>query len=517
MIQGPVVLLILDGVADGARNAFDATFQAGMPHLNALRKRYAATQLQSGGEFVGLPEGQFGNSEVGHMNLGAGRVVWQELTRIDAAIKKGTFRQNPAMGQLLSELMASGKRLHLMGLVSPGGVHSHQNHLVALAQWAQAEGVPTAIHAFLDGRDTAQKSADGFLAQLLEDLKLCPAVKVASLCGRYVVMDRDKRWERVVRAWKMLVDGEAEFTATDALKGIQAAYDRGETDEFVSPTATADFQPIQDGDGIIFFNFRADRAREFSHALANPAFEGFSRTRLPKAKLVTFTQYEQELDPFVSVAYAPQNLTNILGELVARQGWKQLRTAETEKYAHVTFFFNGGREEPFEGEERRLVPSPKVATYDLMPEMSCHEVTRGLVEAIREDRFRFIVCNLANGDMVGHTGDLSAAVMACNIVDDAVRQVAEAVLSMKGALLVTADHGNADCMRDEAGNPHTAHTSNPVPAVIVAEGFEGRQLRAGGALCDVAPTLLELMTLEQPAEMDGQSLLRLSGKSEAAY
>jgi len=330
-------------------------------------------------------------------------------------------------------------------------------------------------------------------------------------------MDRDKRWERVVRAWRMLVEGSPEFREADALAAIRAAYDRGETDEFVSPTATADFQPIQDGDGVIFFNFRADRAREFSHALVDPSFDGFPRPNRPSVKLVTFTQYDTELDPFVSVAYAPQNLANILGELVARRGWKQLRTAETEKYAHVTFFFNGGREEPFQGEERRLVPSPKVATYDLMPEMSCHEVTRGLVEAIRAGEHRFIVCNLANGDMVGHTGDLSAAVMACGIVDDAVRQVADAVLAAKGALLVTADHGNADCMRDEAGNPHTAHTSNPVPAVIVAEGFEGRQLRSGGALCDVAPTLLELMGLEQPSEMEGQSLLRLSGKAEAAY
>jgi 2,3-bisphosphoglycerate-independent phosphoglycerate mutase len=515
MIQGPVVLLILDGVADGLRNAFDAPFQAGMPHLNRLRGHYAATQLQSGGESVGLPEGQFGNSEVGHMNLGAGRVVWQELTRIDAAIKKGTFRQNPAMEQLLSELKVSGQRLHLLGLVSPGGVHSHQNHLVALAQWAQAEGVPTVVHAFLDGRDTAQKSADGFLGQLSEDLTSCPCVKLGSLCGRYVVMDRDHRWERVLRAWKLLVDGEAEFTSADALAGIRAAYDRGETDEFVSPTATEDFQPLQDGDGVIFFNFRADRAREFCHALVNPAFSGFPRARVPKVKLVTFTQYDMELDPFVRVAYAPQNLANILGELVARQGWKQLRTAETEKYAHVTFFFNGGREEPFAGEERQLVPSPKVATYDLMPEMSCHEVTRGLVEAIRAGQYRFIVCNLANGDMVGHTGDLNAAVMACGIVDDAVRQVAEAVLAAKGALLVTADHGNADCMRDEAGNPHTAHTSNPVPAVLVAEGFAGRQLRSGGALCDVAPTLLELMGLERSAEMEGESLLRLSGQAGA--
>ena len=506
MIQGPIVLLILDGFGDGARNAFDATFVAGMPHLNDLRRRYAATQLEAGGEGVGLPPGQFGNSEVGHMNLGAGRVVWQELTRIDAAIRKGTFRDNPAMGALLAGLKASGKRLHLLGLVSDGGVHSHQNHLVALAQWAQAEGVPTTIHAFLDGRDTAQKSADGYLQWLAFQLRSCPLVTLGSLCGRYVVMDRDKRWERVERAWKLLVDGLPEFEAEDAQAGIKAAYDRGETDEFVSPTRLGAFQPIQDGDGAIFFNFRADRARELCHALVDPEFAGFPRRRVPAIRLVTFTAYERELEPYVSVAYPPQNLSNILGELVARAGWKQLRTAETEKYAHVTYFFNGGREEPFAGEERRLVPSPRVPTYDLQPEMSAHDVVRGLLEAIHGGQFRFLVCNLANPDMVGHTGDLNAATAACAVVDDAIRQIASATLARGGALLVTADHGNCECMRDEKGNPHTAHTTNPVPAVLVAEGFEARQLRAGGALSDVAPTLLRLMGLPQPAEMDGVSL-----------
>jgi len=509
MITGPIALLILDGFGDGPRNAFDATFVAGMPAFNGLRRHFAATQLLSGGEAVGLPEGQFGNSEVGHMNLGAGRVVWQELTRIDAAIKKGTFRQNEAMGQLLARLKASGRRLHLMGLVSPGGVHSHQNHLVALAQWAQDEGVPTTIHAYLDGRDTEQKSSDGFLQWLEFQLRNLSLVKVGSLCGRYVVMDRDKRWERVERAWRMLVDGVAEFEAVDAMAGINAAYARGETDEFVSPTKLADFQPIQDGDGIIFFNFRADRARQFSHALVHPDFSAFPQAKRPKVDLVTFTQYDTELAPYVSVAYPPQNLTNILGELVSAKGWKQLRTAETEKYAHVTYFFNGGREEVFEGEDRLLVPSPKVATYDLQPEMSAHGVIRGYIEAIRGGTYRLLVCNLANPDMVGHTGDLSAAASACAIVDDGVRQIAEAVLAMDGALLITADHGNCECMRDEKGNPHTAHTTNPVPAVIVAKGFEGRQLRASGALCDVAPTLLELMGLEQPAEMDGVSLTKL--------
>jgi 2,3-bisphosphoglycerate-independent phosphoglycerate mutase len=510
MISGPIALLILDGFGDGPRNAFDATFVAGMPVFNDLRRRYATTQLMAGGEAVGLPEGQFGNSEVGHMNLGAGRVVWQELTRIDAAIKKGTFRSNEAMARLLAKLKATGRRLHLMGLVSPGGVHSHQNHLVALAQWAQDEGVPTTIHAYLDGRDTEQKSADGFLQWLVFQLRNCPLVKIGSLCGRYVIMDRDQRWERVERAWKMLVDGVAEFEAADALEGINAAYGRGETDEFVSPTKLVDFHPIQDGDGIIFFNFRADRARQFSHALVHPEFKAFPQVHRPKISLVTFTQYDVELVPYVSVAYPPQNLTNILGELISNQGWKQLRTAETEKYAHVTYFFNGGREEVFEGEDRLLVPSPKVATYDLQPEMSAHGVIRGFIDAIKGGAYRMLVCNLANPDMVGHTGDLSAAASACAIVDDGIRQIAAAVLSMDGALLITADHGNCECMRDEKGNPHTAHTTNPVPAVLIAKGFEERQLRAGGALCDVAPTLLELMGLEQPAEMDGRALTQLA-------
>ncbi|HNX32710.1 MAG TPA: 2,3-bisphosphoglycerate-independent phosphoglycerate mutase, partial [Holophaga sp.] len=330
-----------------------------------------------------------------------------------------------------------------------------------------------------------------------------------SLCGRYVVMDRDKRWERVERAWRMLVDGVPEYEAASALEGINAAYARGETDEFVSPTRLADFQPIQDGDGVIFFNFRADRGRQFCHALVHPGFKAFPQAHRPKVKLVTFTQYDVELAPYVSVAYPPQNLARILGELVAEKGWKQLRTAETEKYAHVTYFFNGGREEPFPGEDRALVPSPKVATYDLQPEMSAHGVIRGFVEAVEGGAYRMLVCNLANPDMVGHTGDLNAAASACAIVDDGIRQIAEAVLAADGALLITADHGNCECMRDEKGNPHTAHTTNPVPAVLVAKGFEGRQLRAGGALCDVAPTLLELMGLAQPAEMEGVTLTRL--------
>lgn len=506
MISGPITLLILDGFGDGPRNAFDATFVAAMPRFTALRKTWAATQLLTSGEAVGLPDGQFGNSEVGHMNLGAGRVVWQELTRIDAAIRRGTFRENPAMGALLAGLKASGKRLHLMGLVSDGGVHSHQTHLVALAQWAQAEGVPTTLHAITDGRDTGQKSADGYLQWLAFQLRNCPLVSIGSVCGRYTAMDRDKRWERTEQAWKLFVDGEAPQSAPDALAAIAAAYTRGETDEFVAPTRLDAFHPIADGDGVLWFNFRADRARQMCHALVHPAFSGFAPRHRPQVSLVTFTAYDIELDPYLSVAYPPQSLDHILGELISEKGWKQFRTAETEKYAHVTYFFNGGREAPFPGEDRRLVPSPKVATYDLQPEMSLAEVSQGLEAAIQSGGYRLLVCNLANPDMIGHTGDLAAAITACEAVDAAVGRIADATLAKGGALFITADHGNCECMRDEGGNPHTSHTLNPVPAVLVAAGFEAGQLRSGGALSDVAPTLLKLFSLHQPADMDGRSL-----------
>ena len=506
MIPGPITLLILDGFGDGPRNAFDATFVASMPRFNALRKDYATTQLATSGEAVGLPEGQFGNSEVGHMNLGAGRVVWQELTRIDAAIRRGGFRENAPITTLLTGLKASGKRLHLLGLVSDGGVHSHQNHIVALAQWAQAEGIPTTIHAITDGRDTGQKSADGFLQWLTFQLRTCPLVTLGSVCGRYTAMDRDKRWDRTEQAWKLYVDGEAAQRAPDALAAIAAAYARGETDEFVAPTTLDAFQPFTDGDGVLFFNFRADRARQLCHALVHPGFTAFAPRHRPAVKLLTFTAYDAELEPYLAVAYPPQSLDLILGELISAQGWKQFRTAETEKYAHVTYFFNGGREVPFDHEERRLVPSPKVATYDLQPEMSLADVSQGLEAAIGSGAYRLLVCNLANPDMIGHTGDLTAAVTACEAVDAAVGRIADATLAAGGALFITADHGNCECMRDEGGNPHTAHTLNLVPAVLVAKGFEARQLRAGGALSDVAPTLLKLFSLPQPAVMDGSSL-----------
>ncbi|HLP30230.1 MAG TPA: 2,3-bisphosphoglycerate-independent phosphoglycerate mutase, partial [Geothrix sp.] len=381
------------------------------------------------------------------------------------------------------------------------------DQLIAMVKLAKQAGVnDIMIHAITDGRDTGQKSADGYLQWLTFQLRDCPLVTLGSVCGRYTAMDRDKRWERTEQAWRLYVDGEGAQQAPDALAAIAAAYGRGETDEFVAPTRLDAFQPIADGDGVLFFNFRADRARQMCHALVHPAFAGFAPKHRPAVKLVTFTAYDGELDPYVAVAYPPQVLDHILGELVSAQGWRQFRTAETEKYAHVTYFFNGGREVPFEGEARRLVPSPKVATYDLQPEMSLPDVSDGLEKAIRSGQYRLLVCNLANPDMIGHTGDLAAAVTACEAVDAAVGRIADATLAMGGALLITADHGNCECMRDEGGNPHTAHTLNPVPAVLVARGFEARQLRAGGALRDVAPTLLKLFGLDQPGTMDGTSL-----------
>jgi len=379
---------------------------------------------------------------------------------------------------------------------------------VALAQWAQDSGVPTTIHALLDGRDTPQKSADGYLAWLEERLQATPLVRVGSIGGRYWAMDRDQRWDRVERAWKLLVDGEAEFTFPTSTEAITAAYARNETDEFVAPTATAHHQPIREGDGVLFFNFRGDRARQFSHALVNPAFVGFQPRQRPAVKLVTFTQYDAALDPFVKVAYPPQDLANILGEVVSRQGLKQFRTAETEKYAHVTFFFNDYTEKPFKGEDRQIVPSPRVRTYDLKPEMSAREVTEVVLERLDSGKYDVLVVNFANPDMVGHTGVLAAALKAAEVVDECVGRILDKVQSLGGAALVTADHGNFERMIDGTPDkPHTSHTIGDVPLVVVDGRFKGSRLREGGNLADIGPTLLEMMGLPKPDEMTGRSLL----------
>lgn len=501
----PVVLLILDGWGHREETADNALALANLPNWRALLAHCPHTLIHTEGRYVGLPDGQMGNSEVGHMNLGAGRIVYQDLTRIDAAIEDGSFFANPELTAACAAVKANGGTLHVMGLLSPGGVHSHERHLFAMLELAHQAGVAqVAVHAFLDGRDTPPQSAEASLRALQALCAQLGNARVASLCGRYYAMDRDKRWERVARAWQAIVEAESEHRADDALTALQAAYARGETDEFVAPTVLAGAQPMRDGDAVVFMNFRADRARQLTAAFVAPGFSGFTARRPALARFVCLTEYDASLP--APVAFPPEDLRQTFGEVVANAGLTQLRIAETEKYAHVTFFFSGGREEPFPGEERILIPSPKVATYDLQPEMSCPALTDRLVEAIASGRFDAIICNIANPDMVGHTGVLEAAIRAAEAVDQAIGRIVAAVRAAGGALIITADHGNLEMMRDPVtGQPHTAHTVGPVPLVYV--GDRRVALREGGALRDVAPTLLALMGLPQPIEMTGQSLL----------
>ena len=501
----PVVLLILDGWGHREDPADNALAQAELPHWRKLWAECPHTLVHTEGHHVGLPDGQMGNSEVGHMNLGAGRIVYQDLTRIDAAIEDGSFFANDELRAACAAAREHGRTLHLLGLLSPGGVHSHENHLFAMLELARRELVPqVAVHAFLDGRDMPPKSAEPSLRALQAACRANGNAAIATVCGRYYAMDRDSRWDRVRRAWDAIVDARSELHVPDAVLALEEAYARGETDEFVLPTVIGDGARVEDGDAVVFMNFRADRARQLTAAFVDPAFAGFEARRPRLSRFVCLTEYDARLP--APVAFPPDDLHDTLGELVSAQGLTQLRIAETEKYAHVTFFFGGGREAPYPGEERILVPSPKVATYDLQPEMSVAEVTDKLVEAIRAQRFDLVVCNLANPDMVGHTGDLAAAVRAAEAVDAAIGDITDAVRAVHGALVVTADHGNLEMMRDPAtGQPHTAHTVGPVPLVYVGER-EGVRLRSGGALRDVAPTLLDLMQLPAPAAMTGRSL-----------
>lgn len=505
----PVVLLILDGWGHREEPADNALAQATLPNWQRLLATCPHTLIHTEGRHVGLPDGQMGNSEVGHMNLGAGRIVYQDLTRIDAAIEDGSFFDNTELVAACDASKADGRTLHVFGLLSPGGVHSHENHIFAMLQLAQRRGVPrVAVHAFLDGRDTPPKSAEASLRKLQQLCEALGNAHIASVSGRYYAMDRDKRWDRLRKAWDAIVEAQSDYRAIDGLSALQAAYARGENDEFVLPTVIDGAQPMRDGDAVVFMNFRADRARQITAAFVSPAFDGFSHTgdgvRRPQlSRYVCLTEYDAKLP--APVAFGPDDLRHTLGELLAEHGLTQLRIAETEKYAHVTFFFSGGREDVFAGEERILIPSPKVATYDLQPEMSCPELTAKLVEAIGSGRFDAIVCNIANPDMVGHSGDLQAAILAAQAVDVAIGAIDTAVRQAHGALLITADHGNLEMMRDpETGQPHTAHTVGPVPCVYVGE--RAAQLRAGGALRDIAPTLLDLLGLPQPAEMTGRSL-----------
>ncbi len=509
----PVLLVVLDGWGIRRERDANAIAIAGTPNVDALTNEYPSTALETSGLSVGLPEGQMGNSEVGHTNLGAGRIVYQDLVRINRAVEDGSFFANDALLMACRRAKETGKALHLMGLVSDGGVHSHVDHLFACVELARREGVArTFVHAFMDGRDTPPRSGLGYLAAVEKRLRESGYGRVASVCGRYFAMDRDKRWDRVALAFAAIVAGEG-YRALSGVVAMESSYAHGETDEFVKPTVIVDGDgkpvgPVRDGDAMLFFNFRADRAREITRAFTQEGFAEFDRKIVPRlSAYACMTEYDETFG--LPVAFPPQNLTEIFPEIVARAGLKQLRCAETEKYAHVTFFFNGGREKVFPGEERILVPSPRdVKTYDQKPEMSAREVTDKLVQAIGTGQHGFVLVNYANPDMVGHTGILDAAVRAVKVVDECVGRLRQAAAKQGMAMLVTADHGNCETMKDPlTGQPHTAHTLNPVPFILADPAFKGAKLRAKGILADVAPTALQVMGLPQPPEMKGLGLV----------
>jgi 2,3-bisphosphoglycerate-independent phosphoglycerate mutase len=512
----PVVLCILDGWGERAPAPDNAITLANTPTWDRFMSGCPHALLDASAEEVGLPAGQMGNSEVGHMNLGAGRIVLQDLPRIDAAIRNGSLAKNAELVAFANKVKTAGGRVHLMGLVSPGGVHSHQDQIAALAEILHEQGLEVLVHAFLDGRDTPPRSARTYVSKLHDRLSGLEGLRIATISGRYYAMDRDKRWQRIERAYDAIVAGEGE-SAPDFSAAIDAAYAAGSGDEFVRPTVIDGYAGTADGDGVLMANFRADRVREILAALLDPDFDGFPRKKVTSfAAAAGMVEYSEVLNRFVSTLFPPQQPEETLGEIVAKSGRTQLRIAETEKYAHVTFFFNGGREEPFEGEDRILVPSPKVATYDLQPEMSAPEVTDRLVDAIDSGRFDLIVANFANTDMVGHTGDLAAAIKAVECVDTCLGRIAAAIRRTGGAMLVTADHGNAEKMRDDSGRePHTAHSRNPVPCVLVNGPTSVKRL-SGGRLADIAPTVLELLRMDKPDAMTGRSLLVTAGSRTMA-
>ena len=510
----PVVLCVLDGWGHRQETEHNAIALAETPVWDRLTAARPFGLLATAGAAVGLPEGQMGNSEVGHMTIGAGRVVLQDLPRIDAAVADGSLARNPALLSLVERLRESGGCCHLMGLVSPGGVHAHQDHIVAIARILSGHGVPVRVHAFLDGRDVPPRSAIDDLPRFEDGLRDLADVRIATVSGRYYAMDRDRRWQRTAQAYDALVSGRGR-TAVSAEAAVADSYERDAGDEFVEPTVLAGYAGMADGDGLIMANFRADRARQIVTALLDPAFDGFARERRVRfAAAVGMCSYSESLDRLAGTMFLPQQVADGLGAVVSSAGLRQLRIAETEKYAHVTFFLNGGEEREMPGEERVLIPSPRVATYDLQPEMSAPAVTDGVVEAIGSGRFDLIVVNYANTDMVGHTGDLNAAMAAVAAVDRCLGRLAGAVEAADGALLITADHGNAERMRGADGEtPHTAHTHGSVPAVLV--GAPGMALRDGG-LADVAPTVLDLMGLPAPAAMTGRSLACAMPAEDAA-
>ena len=503
------MLMILDGFGENPNNEGNAVNLAKKPNIDKLRKICPVSHIDASGAAVGLPDGQMGNSEVGHTNIGAGRIVYQKLTKITKSIEDGDFFSIPEFTEAIENVKKNNSKLHIMGLLSDGGVHSHQRHLYGLLELAKRKGLDNNvfIHAFMDGRDTLPASGEGYIQELQEKMKEKGVGKIATLSGRYYAMDRDKRWDRVEKAYNALVKGEG-VLAKDPIQAIEESYQQEIFDEFVVPTVITDAndQPlakIESGDSVIFFNFRPDRARQLTRAIVDDKFDGFKTDKLD-IDFVCMTEYDDTM-PNVKIAFKPEELTNTFGEVVSKLGKKQLRIAETEKYAHVTFFFNGGREEPYPGEDRILVNSPKVATYDLQPEMSAYEVTEKVVEAINSEKYDTIILNFANTDMVGHTGNIDAAIKAVEAVDKCVGEIVEAVQKQNGVLLITADHGNAEQMIDyQTGEPLTSHTTNLVPLILV--GVENVELK-DGRLCDLTPTMLDIMEEQKPKEMTGESLL----------
>lgn len=510
MAKKPVMLMILDGFGIAEASEGNAVSLAKKPNFDRLVKEYPHSMLQASGMAVGLPEGQMGNSEVGHLNIGAGRIVYQELTRITKAIADGEFFKNEELLKAMKNAKENNSALHLMGLLSNGGVHSHIDHLKGLLEFAKKEGLQKVyVHAFMDGRDVAPSSGKEFIEKTEAMMKEVGVGQIATISGRYYAMDRDNRWERVELAYNAIVKGTGE-TANSAVEAIEKSYHDNKTDEFVLPTVILeDGHPtttVKSGDSVIFFNFRPDRARELTRALTQKDFDGFNAEKL-QLTFVTMTQYDKTFEG-VNVAFKAQTLTNTLGEFVANKGLNQLRIAETEKYAHVTFFFNGGVEKPNENEDRALIASPKVATYDLKPEMSAYEVTEELIKRIDSDKYDMIILNYANPDMVGHTGVIPAAVKAIETVDECLGKVADKILEKDGSLFITADHGNAETMIDfSTGNPFTAHTTDPVPFVWVSNHSKGKSLE-DGKLSDIAPTMLKEMGIDKPEEMTGHSLIK---------
>ena len=504
--HAPVALIIMDGCGIGDKqDKNNAVQQAKTPVLDGLVEKFPTSKLQASGEYVGLPDGQMGNSEVGHTNIGAGRVIHQQLTRITRDIKNGDFFKNKALLEIMSGVRAKGGALHLLGLVSPGGVHSHQAHLYALLEMAKKEGIADVyVHAFLDGRDVPPQSAQPFLEELEQKCREIGVGSIATVSGRYYAMDRDNRWDREEKAYEAIAHAEG-VAADDPAAGIQTSYAAGVNDEFVVPFVVKGYAGMKNGDGAIFFNFRPDRARQLTHAFVDKTFDGFQRDESLKIPFATFSQYEDGMN--ARVAFPPESIKNTMGEVIQDHGLTQLRIAETEKYAHVTFFFNGGVEEPYKGEDRILVPSPKVATYDLKPEMSAIEVTDKVVDAIKSGKYDFIILNYANCDMVGHTGVFPAVVKAVETVDTCVGRFVDAIREVGGEVCITADHGNADKMMDYDNNqPFTKHTTNPVPFIVVSDRVKSVE---DGALSDIAPTLLILAGVEIPKEMTGKVLVKM--------